>query len=206
MDNPTQPPSLEESLASIAAQLQPPPKELPGVRQSLASIAASLESIACSLRRSEMIGATVDRAGRLLFVSQFRAFVPASGTVALVDPSSGSFTPIEGTTEVFGLSNDPEADILYVGGYNTGNLYRLEETSPGVWVVSVEESFGSPTPPNQPCAKGWQFSLHSLPGHRSVGEGPGDWDGDSRGRDSHVCHDPERGSRGAPQPRGQSAN
>jgi len=105
--------------------------------------AASGEGRVVASGLGEMIGATVDRAGRL-FVSQFRAFVPASGTVALVDPSSGSFTPIEGTTEVFGLSNDPEADILYVGGYNTGDLYRLEETSPGVWVVSVEESFGSP--------------------------------------------------------------
>ena len=64
--------------------------------------------------------------------------------MALVDPESGGFTPIEGTTEVFALSADPGSDALYVGGYSTGDLYRLEETSPGVWTVAVEESFGSP--------------------------------------------------------------
>jgi hypothetical protein len=89
----------------------------------------------------EMIGATVDRNGRL-YVSQFRGFSPVSGTVALVDPLSGGFTVIDGMAEVFGLSADPAADALFVGGYNTGDLYRLEENSPGLWTVAVEESFG----------------------------------------------------------------
>jgi DNA-binding beta-propeller fold protein YncE len=105
--------------------------------------AASGEGRVVASGLGEMIGVAVDRKGRL-FVSQFRGFVPASGTVALVDPLSGGFTPIEGTAEVFALATDPGADILYVGGYNTGDLYRLEETSPGVWTVSVEESFGWP--------------------------------------------------------------
>jgi len=91
----------------------------------------------------EMIGVTVDRHGRL-FVSQFRGFDPEPGTVALVDPVSGEYTRIEGTAEVFALSADPDADVLYVGGYNTGLLYRLEETSPGVWTVTNEVDLGAP--------------------------------------------------------------
>jgi hypothetical protein len=94
-------------------------------------------------RLGEMIGVTVDRNGRL-FVSQFRGFSPVSGTVALVNPVSGGFRAIDGTVEVFGLSADPEADVLYVGGYTTGDLYRLEEHSPGLWTVAVEASFGWP--------------------------------------------------------------
>jgi sugar lactone lactonase YvrE len=73
--------------------------------------AASGEGRVVASGLGEMIGVTADRTGRL-FVSQFRGFVPASGTVALVDPVSGTFSPIEGTAEVFGLSTDPKSNIL----------------------------------------------------------------------------------------------
>lgn len=89
----------------------------------------------------EMIGIAIDRKGRL-FVSQFRGFSSELGTVAIVDPASGSYSPIEGTAEVFALFADPEADALYVGGYTTGDLYRFDESSPSVWTVTVEERFG----------------------------------------------------------------
>jgi hypothetical protein len=90
----------------------------------------------------EMIGVTVDRGGRL-FVSQFRFGDPQPGIIAIVDPVSGEFVPIDAMAEVFALSADPDADVLYVGGYTTGFVYHLEETSPSAWTVTTEVDLGA---------------------------------------------------------------
>jgi hypothetical protein len=78
----------------------------------------------------EMIGATVDRRGRL-FVYRFGA-----KAVALVDPDRGSFRDIATGIDGHGLAADPRSDTLYLAGYQDGRVYRLREGASG-WSVDT---------------------------------------------------------------------
>lgn len=86
----------------------------------------------------EMIGIAVDCKGRI-FVSRFRW--GSGDTVAQVDPLAGTFRDIAAPAGVFGIFADPESDTLYVGGYWSPAVYRIQETSPNTWVVDTAVSF-----------------------------------------------------------------
>ena len=78
-----------------------------------------------------MIGATVDRRGRL-FVCRWDA-----QAVALVDPASNSFTDIVTGITGHGLFADPNSDTLYLGGYYSPVVYRIAQDELGTWQVDV---------------------------------------------------------------------
>jgi hypothetical protein len=88
----------------------------------------------------EMIGIAGDRRGRL-FVSRFSLF--SDGTVVRVDPVTGAFGDICRAAGAFGISADPDSDALYVGGYNSSVLHRLQETQPDVWAVDTAATFAN---------------------------------------------------------------
>ena len=78
-----------------------------------------------------MIGATVDRRGRL-FVHRFDA-----GAVALVDTVNNSFVDIVTGIDGHGLCADPNSDTLYLAGYSAQVVYRITEQQPNNWNVDV---------------------------------------------------------------------